>query len=178
MSAQTLRHIRRSVFGKPDKYNILLFHTDEDYETRLCSTGHDFYTFSAEGEKAWDKSVRDMPSNYYRLPQNAIYQGLRYDFILSQSKVWQFNVASQIQARLSIPIISLQASGPDKDLSSQDLEATKQMVGIVNVFSTDHDAALWGWHTKERTVILGDKSDEEFVEKWNSIFNSAYEAKQ
>ena len=51
-------------------------------------------------------------NNYYILPENSIISGLNIDFILSQSKFGQFQVASKIQGVLDVPILSLEHTLP------------------------------------------------------------------
>ena len=78
--------------SKKDKYKILTFPTHERYQTQLCKTGHEFYEFNLNNQKKWNVSQTPFPSNYYSLPDNELYSCIGYDFILSQSKFWQFQI--------------------------------------------------------------------------------------
>jgi len=151
--SQVTRIIRRSVLGKPEKYNILTFPTHERYETQLCKTGHNFYAFQAEGMKEWNTAYADIPSNYYRLPLNSIYQGINYDFILSQSKFGQFQAAKQINVRLDIPMLSLEHTVPIPNWPDGQAQSLASMVGDVNVFISEHSRDAWGVPSENTTVI-------------------------
>lgn len=130
---------------KPEKYNILTFPTHERYETQLCKTGHNFYSFHMENSKKWNVDQTIVPENYHILPEGDACDYIKYDFILSQSKYWQFQVAKQIQQYLGIPIISLEHTLPTPQTIPQaHLMAMKQMVGEVNVFISEYSAQQWG----------------------------------
>ena len=69
MSFKTMGIINRAT--KSDrKYNILTFDTHERYQTQLCKTGHNFYSFRYDNCKEWDETYGKLPSNYYVLPKN------------------------------------------------------------------------------------------------------------
>ena len=94
--SQVNRIIRRAVLGKSDKYNILTFPTHERHDTEIVQNGSQFHAFQIEGMKEWDTEYAPIPNNYYTLPINSIYQGINYDFILSQSKFGQFQAAPRL----------------------------------------------------------------------------------
>lgn len=131
--------------NKPEKYNILTFPTHERYETQLCKTGHNFYSFHMQNLKKWNSQQISIPSNYYILPENDFFPCVGYDFILSQSKFWQYQVAKQIQQVLNIPIISLEHTVPTpQTISKQQFEQMQSMVGDVNIFISEYSALSWG----------------------------------
>ena len=152
MSTQVAKLIRQCVERKPKQYNILTFPTHERHDTELCKTGHNFYSFSAEGMKEWDSSYAPRPENYYILPRNAIYPGIPFDFILSQSKFGQFQIASQINQRLNVPIVSMEVTVPIPSWPDSHLESLRSMVGDINVFLTEHSKNKWDIG-KESVVI-------------------------
>ena len=129
---------------KKDKYSILTFPTHERYESGLAKTGHDFYAFRAEGLKNWNEDYAKRPDNYYILPENAIYNGIQFDFILAQSKFGQFQTAKLLQERLGIPIISLEHTLPTSVLKQEWLDEIKTMAGDVNVFISEYSRDEWG----------------------------------
>lgn len=129
---------------KPEKYNILTFPTHERYETQLCKTGHNFYSFNISGGKKWNQEQIKCPSNYYTLPENKVYEFLNFDFILSQSKFWQFQVASQINQALNIPIISLEHTIPTPPtMQEKQIQTMKAMLGDFNVFISNYSKNQW-----------------------------------
>lgn len=138
---------------KPEKYNILTFPTHERYETQLAKTGHNFYSFHLPNGKKWNISQISVPANYHILPESDICPYIGYDFILSQSKFWQFQVAKQIQQIINVPIISLEHTVPTpQTISRQQLSDMQSMVGDVNVFISEYSALSWG--INKNTVIV------------------------
>lgn len=142
MSNQTLSILNKS-FGKKEKYNILTFDTHERYQTQLCKTGHNFYSFRYDGCKEWDETYAKIPSNYFLLPKGTVPNGIQYDFILSQSKFGQFQMAKQIQRVFNLPIISLEHTLPIPSWPNQQTEAFRQMNGDVNVFISEYSCREW-----------------------------------
>jgi len=142
MTNQTIRIINKAN-SKKEKYNILTFDTHERYQSQLCKTGHNFYSFRYENCKEWDKSYAPLPDNYYVLPQNSVISGLDIDFILSQSKFGQFQVASQVQNFLRVPILSLEHTLPIPGWPKEQLDMFKSMQGDVNVFISEYSVDKW-----------------------------------
>lgn len=118
-----------------DKYKILTFPTHERYETQLCKTGHDFYSFSINGQKTWNFEQLPPPKNYYILQESTLPAYINFDFILIQSKFWQFQVAQKIVAALQIPTIVLEHTAP---LTQDAANAFSRMLGDINVFITKY----------------------------------------
>lgn len=142
MSNQTLSILNKA-FGEKRKYNIITFDTHERYQTQLCKTGHNFYAFRYDGCKEWDETYAKIPSNYYMLPKNTMPNGIQYDFILSQSKFGQFQMAKQIQRVFNLPIISLEHTLPIPSWPNQQTEAFRQMNGDINVFISEYSCKEW-----------------------------------
>ena len=142
MTNQTIRIINKAN-SKKENYNILTFDTHERYQSQLCKTGHNFYSFRYENCKEWDKSYAPLPDNYYVLPQNSVISGLELDFILSQSKFGQFQVASQVQNFLRVPILSLEHTLPIPGWPKEQLDMFKSMQGDVNVFISEYSVDKW-----------------------------------
>jgi len=145
----------------PEKYNILTFPTHERYETQLCKTGHNFYSFHLPDSKKWNSSQVGIPENYHILPESDICPYIGYDFILSQSKFWQFQVAKQIQQIINVPIISLEHTIPTpQTISRQQLSQMQSMVGDVNVFISEYSALSWGIDNNTAIIHHGIDTDQ------------------
>jgi glycosyltransferase involved in cell wall biosynthesis len=130
---------------KPEKFNILTFPTHERYESQLCKTGHNFFSFTVPNAKKWNTNQLAPPENYYSLPESNPCGFLNYDMILVQSKFWQFQVAQQINQQLSLPIICLEHTLPTpQTLSQQNIEAMKNMLGDINIFISEYSKKSWG----------------------------------
>jgi glycosyltransferase involved in cell wall biosynthesis len=136
--------IRLSNSPNKEKYNILTFPTHERYETQLCKTGHNFYSFNTKNNKKWNLKQSPYPDNYYTLPENEILNEIQYDFILSQSKFWQLQVAYKINQTLDIPIISLEHTWPLVGVQADSqLDNMRNMIGNVNVFISEESQEAW-----------------------------------
>jgi len=143
MSNQVVSILNKS-FKKKDKYNIITFNTHERYQIQLAKTGHDFYAFNFDGGKDWFDGHGKMPENYYQLPKNLIYSGIDFDFILVNSKFGQYQVASQINNLLKLPIICLEHTLPLSQWPDQQLKHFQSMLGNINVFITEYSKNKWG----------------------------------
>lgn len=162
---------------KPEKYRILTFPTHERYETQLCKTGHDFYSFHINGSKKWNKEQVEVPENYHILPENEIASYIDFDFILVQSKFWQYQVAQQINERLQLPIIVLEHTVPTPQTMSKDqFEQMRKMIGNTNVFISEYSKNAWGIDYNTRVVHHGldtDVFNNNNVEKQDHILTVA-----
>lgn len=151
-------------------YNILTFPTHERYETQLCKTGHNFYSFHLPNLKKWNRSQIEPPDNYYILPEEKVCEYLSYDFILVQSKYWQYQVAQQINNALGLPIICLEHTLPTpQTISPENLAMMKKMVGNINVFISKFSQQAWGINYNTKIIHHGIDS---------STFNLTGEAKE
>jgi len=145
MSHRTLSIIDKAIYGNTkDKYNILTFDTHERYQTQLCKTGHNFYSFRYDNCKEWDETYAKKPENYYTMPKNSVMSGIQFDAILSQSKFGQFQVASQINHNFGLPLISLEHTLPIPSWPESQLEAFKHFIGDLNVFISEYSTKQWG----------------------------------
>lgn len=143
MSNQTLSVINKATKIK-EKYDILTFDTHERYQTQLCKTGHNFYSFRYADCKKWDESYAVRPTNYFILPENSIFSGIDFDFILSQSKFGQIQTAQQINRYLGLPIVSLEHTLPLPHWPDGQLEMFKRLTGDINVFISEYSVGRWG----------------------------------
>ena len=154
--------------AKPEKYRILTFPTHERYETQLCKTGHEFYSFHLKGSKKWNKEQVDVPANYHILPENEVSSYLDFDFILVQSKFWQYQVAQQINERLQLPIIVLEHTVPTpQTISKEQFDQMRQMIGNKNVFISEYSKNAWG--ITYNTKIIHHGLDTETFKDNNSV---------
>jgi hypothetical protein len=151
MTSQVTSIINKSL-QKKDKYNILTFDTHERYQTQLCKTGHDFYSFRYNDCKEWDKNYADVPNNLYVLPENTLPSAVDFDFILSQSKFGQFQVSQQINQQLRIPLLSLEHTLPIDNWPESQLNGFRSMRGDVNVFISEYSADKWNMDCDNKVI--------------------------
>jgi len=157
-SVQRIIHICNR--ERPEKYNILTFPTHERYETQLCKTEHEFYSFNLPDYKQWNRQQISPPANYHILPQSQLCEYIKYDFILVQSKFWQYQVAQQINKSLGLPIICLEHTLPTPQTLSQDhINNMKQMVGDINIFISEYSKNIWGINYNTEVVHHGIDTD-------------------
>ncbi len=143
MTFKTLGVLNKAAYPKKDKYNILTFDTHERYQTQLCKTGHNFYSFRYNDCKKWDTDYAKIPENYYILPETGLPTAVTFDFILSQSKFGQFQVASQLNDHLDVPVISLEHTLPLPHWGNDQLNQFKSMIGDINVFISEYSVGNW-----------------------------------
>lgn len=141
---------------KKEIYNILTFPTHERYESQLCKTGHNFYSFHLPNLKKWNRSQIVPPENYYILPEENICEYIPYDFILVQSKYWQYQVAQKINNILGLPIICLEHTLPTpQTISTENLSIMKQMLGNVNIFISKFSQEAWNINYNTKIIHHG-----------------------
>lgn len=148
-------------------YNILTFNTHERYQSQLAKTGHNFYAFMHEGAKEWFTGHGDRPENYYILPKNTV-PSIDFDMILSQSKFGQYQIVSQINNILRLPIISLEHTLPIPGWPTAQLDAMRNMVGDINVFISEYSAKQW--NLKAPYVVIKHSIDTEKYKPDNQTF--------
>lgn len=163
---------------KKEKYNILTFPTHERYQTQLCKTGHNFYEFNMSGQKKWNTEQSPFPPNYYSLPDNELFSHISYDFILSQSKFWQLQVASQITKIINAPIISLEHTTPLIGFDRpENINKLRSMIGNVNVFISEFSKNAWNINVDSHVINHGIDTEVfkplDFIEKQDHILTVA-----
>jgi len=139
---------------KNSVYNILTFPTHERYETQLSKTGHNFYALNIKDGKKWNESQTPIPNNYYILPENQVCEYLNYDFILVQSRYWQYDIVSKINKNLQLPIIVLDHTLPP-EISEQQLKSLRDMVGHTNVFISEFSQKSWNINQNSMVIHHG-----------------------
>lgn len=152
MSLKTLGVINKAIFPKKEKYNIITFDTHERYQSQLCKTGHNFFSFRYQNCKVWDEDYAPIPENHCILPEGAIPASINFDFILSQSKFGQFQIAQQIKQSLDIPILSLEHTLPLPHWPDEQLQQFKSMAGDVNVFISEYSVKEWGMNCDSSVI--------------------------
>ena len=175
---------------KPEKYNILTFPTHERYESQLCKTGHNFYSCSTDDGKKWNVNQVKVPENYYIAEPNSVPAFIDFDFVLVQSKFWQYQVAvNQILPKLHgkksfvrVPLIVLEHTVPTpQTMNEYTISQMKTMLGDVNIFISDFSKNIWEV-TQNSKVIYHGVDTETFcptdVEKENYILTVANDFKR
>jgi len=141
-----------------NKLNILTAPTHERYETGLCKTGHNFYSFNHQHFKKWNNIYGSVPNNYIlldeRLGDNQLPLSIDFDLVLSQNKFGQFQVLSRIANILNIPLISLEHTLPVTDWPQQQIEALQGLRGDINVFISEYSKNKWGFDNIENSVVI------------------------
>lgn len=137
-----------NIFNKANRgnrpYNILTFSTHERYQSQLAKTGHNFYAFTYPECKEWVDAFAKRPDNYYVLPDSTLFQGLHYDFILSQSRFGQIQMARRLQEIVNVPILALEHTLPLQNWPEEHLHNMQAARGDLNVYISEHSAKEWG----------------------------------
>ena len=147
-------------------YNILTFPTHERYETQLAKTGHNFYSFNVPNAKKWNDKQLKPPVNYCILPESNICSYLDYDFILVQSRYWQFQLAQQMNQMLRLPIVCLDHTLPPVGIAPQaHIDTMRNMVGDINVFISEYSRDAW--NINGESVVLHHSIDSNIFKPLN-----------
>ena len=158
-------------FSEP--LNILTFPTHERYETSLAKTGHNFYSYRAEGIKDWNTTHAPIPDNYHLLDkdlgENQIPLYLDFDLVLSQNKFGQFQLAYPMAQKLHLPLVSLEHTLPVPYWSDEVKEQTRNMRGDVNVFISNYSITDWGWDARNDTTVITHGVDSELFQPDDSL---------
>src|SRR3990167_466013 len=152
-----IKTIANSPFINKDKLNILTFPTHESYETNLTKTNHNFWAFSCENIKSWDKTYRKIPSNYYILGKVANLDDfpaeLNFDLVLSHQKFGQFQIGSKIAEQLKLPLINVEHTWCNPLWREEDIQNLREMSANINVFITKSNQKVWGFNSENSVVI-------------------------
>jgi len=153
-------------------YNILTFPTHERYETQLAKTGHNFYSCNIKGGKTWNVKQTPVPPNYHILPENQLCDYIDYDFILVQSRYWQYEIALQMNERLQLPIIVLDHTLPPPNITQDQFNTLRNMIGNVNVFISEFSRQSWG--IDNNAVVIHHGLDTDLFRPLDNIAKGKY----
>ena len=160
--------LRRSTRDKDAPLNILTFPTHERYETNLCKTGHNFYSWQMPGvTKPWVEDYAPVPDNYVILnphrQNRQLPAHIDIDLVLSQNKFGQYQTAVQLAPQIGCPMVSLEHTLPRAEWGQEQLVPLARMKGDVNVFISEHSRAAWGWGEDEALVVHHGVDTEQFA---------------
>lgn len=162
---------KANAIEKNRKCNIIIITTDEEYETMLCETGHNFYALNSPALKKWDKEEYPIPDNYCILGENTIPNWLDFDLILIQHKTTQYKQAIRVKQALEIPLVVVEKAIPQHiSKLEQQIETAKTYLGDLNVFTSEEVQAAWG--IDQNNYVL---TEEDCVVKWKVLFDQFYE---
>ena len=150
--------LRAAVRKEGEPLNILCMPCHERYDSGLCRTGHNFYSFRVPNiVKDWNKTFSKVPANYVLLnPERGDDQiplGVDFDLVLSANKFGQFQIAVQIARSLHLPLVSLEHTLPMESWPPKQIADLKEMRGHINVFISEYSRKRWGWGADEAEVI-------------------------
>lgn len=140
--------------GKP--VNIMTFPTHERYETGLAKTGQRFYAWQGPNIKTWNRTYAPVPDNYHLLDGKKLDAQLPLwadiDFVLSQNKYGQYDIARKIASQLQCPLITLEHTLPAPNLPRGFIWQLSQMKGDIDVFISEFSIEQWGWNKDDPNV--------------------------
>jgi glycosyltransferase involved in cell wall biosynthesis len=161
---RNVRSIMKKV-NRGDKLNIFTFATHERYESNLCKTGHNFYSFKYG--KEWDTTYAPVPDNYHIIEY--VPPELDFDIILQHTSDDRLMVAhdllSQTQSaeteglpkldKLAIPTIRHCHVLPNFKAPKVDemLLKYKELNVSKNSFISKYNANVWGYDQSECEII-------------------------
>jgi hypothetical protein len=180
-----IRNIFKSIKNKDKKLTILLLHFDQDYETLLAQTGHNFYVLTNQ-ENQWSDETR-IPENFYLLKGN-LTNAFSFDIIISSGRFTQsVSMANQVKSRFRIPYIIYENNTPwsfnpefkcIEDIPKRYMDMLKQTSGNINIFSSDEIEKSWSNITTNNTVVpYGKGLEDKFLSEWEDILTKCKEIK-
>jgi len=147
-----IRSILKSLDRK--QLNCLTISAHEGFESSFQHINNvDFYAIWNKGNKKWNNSYRNIPTNYHLL-YNRIEQQLPlwldFDFILSHNKFDNFQTLAPIAEKLQLPLISVEHTCVTYD----GLRKLNNLRGTANIFISDWSVDNWQWQRDESTFII------------------------
>lgn len=145
MINKTLVKLNRLIDPEPKVLNILTMPTHEGFQTILSHTGHNFYMLSGPNIKRWDYHTRPLPPNHYlyNAELGQIRGDVRFDLVLCQNRIAQWDILAGIAAQLDLPLVVLDHTEPPPNIQPEQLQALSTRVGDANVFITEHNRESW-----------------------------------
>lgn len=133
------------------KLKVLTSFTHESFETGLCKTDCEFYSYFTKGLKRWNNS-RPLPQNYYTLPDDTV-PNMHFDIVLAQTRWGQYQALKPIAQQRQIPLVVLEHTDRMPHWNSKQVAELRTMEGDINIFITDYSRERWGWGKEEAQVI-------------------------
>ncbi len=132
--------IRAATRQDDEPLNILLFNSDERYETSLSKTNHNFYLL---GNK-WNNTKRLMPENFTEI--FGLSYGIGFDLVLCLGRYRGLEDCLTVSQTCHAPLVlaELDYPNPNKEFKLQK--------GDINVFIDDQQAFAWGFKTNYHLV--------------------------
>lgn len=126
--------------------NILTVPTHEGYQSLLGKTNHNYYMLSGPGLKTWDFHTRQLPANHYiySLPYDKIRGSERFDLILCQNRIQQWEILNAVSRNFDVPMIVLDHTEPPPGINQDQFFELSKRIGKINVFITEHNKKSWG----------------------------------
>lgn len=126
------------------RYKVLTFAVHERTQSNMSDIDADFYLYSKPPHiKNWNNNYAKLPENHFILPVEYLPEAIPFDFVISQNKFGQFEVAQQISQKLQIPLISLEHTWPTSNIPKKHIDYMKGMIGDVNVYIGKTQAQAW-----------------------------------
>lgn len=104
----------------------------------------EFYMLKYSNSKKWNSNYADIPKNHFFLHENVIPPYFEYDFVLSQSKYSQYELALKLAKDRNIPLVCLEHTLPTSNFTAEQIGALKTFVGNYNVYISEYNKKAWG----------------------------------
>lgn len=145
--------------NREHKPQCLTFSVHERYQSGFANCNCDFFMLNFKGMKPWNTKFAEIPANHHLLEESIGVQEQAvnrcYDFILSQNKFGNYQMAKRLQPFMQVPIIQLEHTLPPRKIwSDSQIEACTKMVGDYNVFISEYSMKEWGFDYNENTEVI------------------------
>lgn len=146
-----MRELLQAIEPK-NQYNILTFATHERYQSDMDKISANFFMYRKPPHiKEWNNQFANLPKNHFILPIEHLGESFGYDYILSQNKFGQTQLAMHIANDLKIPLITLEHTLPLKHWSKEQFQNIKKLKGDINLYISKFSASMW---EEEQPVII------------------------
>lgn len=127
-----------------NKFKVISFPTHERYQSDMDLINADFYLLNNPPHiKKWNYTFSQLPSNHYLMPEEYFPYGFDFDFVLSQNRFGQFQLAQQIASKYEIPLINLEHTLPLKTWTKRQFYDMKNLRGHINLYISKFSAKKW-----------------------------------
>ena len=148
----TFRKLEKDIINR-----ILTVPTHERFEQGLCKIPDtEFYSIWREGNKKWNNSYGECPSNYnllYNRPQQ-FPVWLDFDFVLAQNIFGQHQFLSPLAKKMQLPLIRIEHTTWMPWWGDTQKQRRESTPSDVTVFISNHSAEAWGFDKNDPSVFI------------------------
>jgi len=153
------------------KLNILCANNHEAYSSNLARTGHNFFFLQHPRFHPWDEKESAHPDNCIMLAGNDLNQQIKtdmeFDLVLSQNRIDQYPMLSQLARRFGCPLVNMEHTLPWPDWTDDIIQQHGTLPADVDIFVSDFSVEAWTRDGDDpRIHVVHHGIDTEFYDGW------------